>query len=58
MDYHHTPDEMAPGSTSELTFRLMYAPEERYDGVVAGATFTLREGPLIIGFGQILTNPT
>jgi hypothetical protein len=41
---------------AEVTFYLMYWPEEKYDGVIAGATFTLREGPKIVGFGQVLSD--
>jgi hypothetical protein len=49
------PDEMMPGKTDQVTLRLMYWPEEKYDGVKPGATFTLREGPKIVGFGQVLS---
>ncbi len=50
------PDEMIPGKAAEVTLRLMYWPEERYDGVVTGATFTLREGPKVVGFGHSLSD--
>jgi hypothetical protein len=33
---------------------LVHAPAELYDKVQPSATFTLREGPKIIGFGQVL----
>jgi len=49
------PDEMMPGKTDQVTLCLMYWPEEKYDDVKPGATFTLREGPKIVGFGQILS---
>ena len=49
------PDELAPGATTEITMRLMYWPEEAYDEVRPGATFTLREGPNVIGYGEILS---
>ncbi len=48
------PDELPPGQKSEVTLKLMYWPEEKYNDVRAGATFTLREGPNIIGFGRVL----
>jgi hypothetical protein len=51
------PDELLPGHTSEVALKLMYWPEERYTDVTAGATFTLREGPTIVGFGKLLTSP-
>jgi hypothetical protein len=47
------PDELTPGRPIEVVFQLMYWPEERYDGIVSGATFTLREGSKILGFGTI-----
>ena len=47
------PDEWRPGETNEVTFALMYWPEEQYTDVAVGATFTLREGPKIVGSGQI-----
>jgi hypothetical protein len=37
---------------------LMYWPNVSYDSLVAGATFTVREGPHIIGFGTVQTAPT
>jgi hypothetical protein len=30
-------------------------PAESYDDVVPGATFTMREGPLIVGFGHMIS---
>jgi hypothetical protein len=48
------PDEIPPGGTAEITLRLMYWPEEKYEELVPGATFTLREGPKIVGFGRVL----
>ena len=32
----------------------MYWPEEKYEELVPGATFTLREGSKIVGFGRVL----
>ena len=50
------PEELIPDSTVEVNFKLMYWPEESYEGVVPGATFTLREGPSVVGFGSILSD--
>jgi hypothetical protein len=47
-------DEIAPGATAEVTLRLMYWPGVNYEQLVTGATFTLREGARIIGFGHVL----
>lgn len=49
------PDEIPPGGTAEVTLRLMYWPGETYEQLLPGATFTVREGPTIIGFGRVLS---
>lgn len=49
------PDKVEPGETAEAKLALMYAPEEPYTDVQPGATFTLREGPDIVGYGEILS---
>ena len=49
------PEELIPGRSVEVTFQLMYRPEESYEGIAPGATFTLREGPSVVGFGSILS---
>ena len=52
------PDEIPPSGSAEITLRLMYWPEEKYEELVPGATFTIREGPKIVGFGRVLSaNP-
>jgi len=47
------PDHIEPNVVYTVRMVLMYWPHEIYDPVVAGATFTLREGPNILGFGSI-----
>ena len=51
------PEAIAPGESAEVTLALMYFPEEPYSEVGPGATFTLREGPNIVGFGVIVSGP-
>ncbi|HLA95630.1 MAG TPA: hypothetical protein VK612_07910 [Pyrinomonadaceae bacterium] len=36
---------------------LIYWPSESYDSVISGATFTIREGGTIVGFGRVLDCP-
>jgi hypothetical protein len=48
------PDEFLPGQSAEVTFVLMYWPDEKYEDVVPNAIFTLREGPKVVGFGHIV----
>ena len=50
------PEAIDPGQSSEVSLALMYFPEESYDEVTPRATFTIREGPLIVGFGVILSS--
>jgi hypothetical protein len=46
---------MEPGDTAKVKLALMYFPEYPYDEVQPGATFTVREGALIVGYGVILS---
>ena len=43
-----------PGDTEILILDLMYYPQLNYEQVRHGATFTLREGRFIRGFGKVL----
>jgi hypothetical protein len=47
------PDAIEPGDTAHVKLALMYFPEYPYEEVQPGATFTVREGPLIVGYGVI-----
>jgi hypothetical protein len=48
---------IAPGQTVEVTLALMYyqEPSVLYEDVVPGATFTLREGANVVGYGTVLS---
>jgi hypothetical protein len=48
------PEAMSPGESADVSLALMYFPEEPYDEVRPGTTFTIREGPLIVGFGILM----
>jgi len=50
------PEKLNPGETAEVELALMYYPHEIYDGVKAGATFTVREGANIVGYGTVLSD--
>jgi hypothetical protein len=50
------PEAMDPGESVEVSLALMYSPEEPYDEVMPGATFTIREGSDVVGFGVVLTS--
>lgn len=49
--------KIEPGDTAEVTMALMYyhEPNVLYEDVVPGATFTLREGRTIVGYGTVLS---
>jgi len=49
------PEWLRPGVSNEVTLALMYYDEapDAYAPVVPGATFTLREGGTIIGYGEV-----
>jgi len=52
------PDTMEPGDTANVKLALMYFPEYPYEEVQPGVTFTVREGPLIVGYGVIQSRRT
>jgi hypothetical protein len=47
------PDSMEPGDAANVKLALMCFPEYPYEEVRPGVTFTVREGPLIVGYGII-----
>ena len=47
------PDRLEFGEQYLVDLGLMYYPQVAYESVVPGATFTIREGPHIVGFGQV-----
>lgn len=47
-------EEVPPNSTATCTLELTYHPRVCYDALAPGATFTIREGGRIVGFGRVL----
>ena len=43
-----------PGDTESLILDLIYYPQSKYEQVELGATFTLREGGFVRGYGEVL----
>jgi hypothetical protein len=43
-----------PGRTYDVTLKLIYHPQVNYDALTSNATFTIREGGTIVGFGKVL----
>ena len=52
------PSVVIAGEPFVADLALMYWPNVSYDSLVPGVTFTVREGPHIIGFGTVETAPT
>jgi translation elongation factor EF-Tu-like GTPase len=48
------PSEVLAGRLGRFTLELMYHPHVEYDAFQAGATFTVREGGKIVGFGRVI----
>ena len=42
-----------PGRSHEVQLLLLYHPEVNYEALQLGATFTIREGGHIVGFGEV-----
>jgi len=54
VQFRRTPLVLAPGQSATLWMDLMYYPANTYERLQVGATFTIREGPNVVGYGQVL----
>lgn len=52
--FRRAPLTLAPGDTATVRMDLMYHPQMDYRELTPGATFTVREGPKIVGHGRVL----
>jgi hypothetical protein len=48
------PPQYTAGQPGRFTCELLYYPEVRYEALQEGATFTVREGAKIVGFGKVI----
>lgn len=46
--------ELPAGSAHQVTLSLIYFPEVDYSAAISGATFTIREGGTVVGFGRVV----
>jgi hypothetical protein len=53
VEFRRTDFQLSPGDSANVSLELMY-PGVDYGRLVPGATFTIREGPKIVGFGTVL----
>jgi translation elongation factor EF-Tu-like GTPase len=51
----HDQELIRPGERARVSMRLAFWPAPEYSKVVPGATFTIREGGHIVGYGTILS---
>lgn len=52
--FRRAPLKLTPGDTATVRMDLMYHPQVDYRELTPGATFTVREGPKIVGHGRVL----
>jgi len=45
---------LAPGSSATVWMDLMYYPANAYEKLLPGATFTIREGAQVVGYGEVV----
>jgi translation elongation factor EF-Tu-like GTPase len=48
-------EQLAFNTSHKVSLRLMYFPEVDYAKLVTGATFTVREGGAIVGYGHVIS---
>src|SRR5215207_11461796 len=47
------PEAVAFSEPIWVEMGLLYYPNPMYDTLIPGATFTIREGPKVVGFGEV-----
>jgi hypothetical protein len=52
--FHQGPADASVGFEMKAIITLMYYPRLSYENLKPGVTFTIREGPKIVGFGSVL----
>jgi len=52
--FRRAPLTLSPGDTATVRMDLMYHPQVDYRELVPGATFTVHEGPKIVGRGRVV----
>lgn len=52
--FRRAPLKLSPGDTATVRMDLMYHPQVDYRELTPGTTFTVREGPRIVGHGRVL----
>ena len=47
------PEKFEAGEPFSAELALIFYPHPAYDSLVPGATFTIREGPIVVGLGEV-----
>ena len=55
--FENGPAQIVPGQPFLADLVLMYWPNIKYEGLVPGATFTIREGAHTVGYGRVESDP-
>ena len=51
--FDNGPAQIVPGQSFLADLVLIYWPNIKYEGLIPGATFTIREGPHTVGYGRV-----
>ena len=54
IEFVERPPNYEVGTPGIFAFNLMYYPQHKYPGLLAGTTFTIREGAKIVAHGVVL----
>ena len=54
VQFRRAPLVLAPGASATVRMDLIFYPNNTYDRLQPGATFTIREGPNVVGYGTVL----
>src|SRR5262245_27204039 len=54
VQFRRTTFQLLPGDNATVWLDLMYYPSLDYRHLLPGATFTIREGAQVVGFGKVL----
>jgi hypothetical protein len=47
------PEKFEAGEPFLAEFALIFYPHPVYDALIPGVAFTIREGPIVVGFGKV-----
>ena len=54
VQFRRTDSRLMPGDSAKVWLELMYYPDLDYRQLIPEATFTIREGAKVVGFGKVI----